>query len=126
MLREGRFSQNHTAGKGATFTPSLPILQSMLLFRGDSHGHSSLVNHLFHTSCLLLSPANHILMKSSQYQFSITKDSLPFHIVTSYKSILPPNSSMLSFFYSTPTLMAWLATSNLFLSGKGCGLGGQR
>ena len=81
------FSQNHTAGKGATLGPRLPTLQLILPFRGDSQHPGSLVNHLFLTGCLFLSVANHVVMKSSPYLFSITKDSLPLHIFKSYKSV---------------------------------------
>lgn len=76
---------------------TITFLLSMLPFRAHLHDHSSLVNHLFLISCMFLSRANKVLMKSSLCLFCITKDSLPSHIYNSYKLTQPPIQMSCSF-----------------------------
>lgn len=103
-----------------------PYFGMDVTFKGTTDHHSSLVHPLFLMGFTFLSVANHVLVKSDLCLFPITKVSLLFHTFTSQKSFpapkLPPT---LSSFYLTP-LIALLATTDNFLSGKHCGLGAQR
>lgn len=94
----------------ATMGPGIPILELMLPLRAGSHHPHCLINDLFLIGSMFLSAANHVLMKPSLCQFSITKDSLLFHTSKSYKSIpVPKLSPTLFSFYSTPTPIAFVS-----------------
>lgn len=116
------FFQSHTAQNGVTLGPRLPILQLMLHSKGDSQHHSSVVNHFFLLDCLFLS----IAIMSWQNPVSI--DSPSKKILSLFISLnLTHQSHSNSFLlFSTSALLASLATSNIFLSGKDCGLDVQR
>lgn len=112
-------------GKSLTRTWA-PYFGMDATFKSITDHHSSLVYHLFLIDSMFLS-ANHVLIKSLLRLLPITKDSPLFHTFTSHKSNPAPKlSPTFSSFYSTPPLIALLATSDNFLSGKDCGLGAQR